>query len=271
MVSLARGAAAAAARSGASSRWCSSSRALYYGVHIGEVYLRYYRLLDAMRFQAQHRAQLTDDAVIDRRLIAAADSILGQTPRFRIDRGGRRRITIQTEYSDRVELPFFKHTFRAPPPRRSAALGSRAARLRRRRRRRLDRSPRRRAAGWTSRGSSSCWPRFSWRPSSSASWPNGSGSRPCSASCSPACCWAAACSGSCPPADAEAELIHVLAELGVLLLLFEIGLETDLREMFRVGPAGARGRAGRRRAAVRLRLPLLALCCRMPPRAAATW
>ena len=29
----------------------------------------------------------------------------------------------------------------------------------------------------------------------------------------------------------------MLAELGVLLLLFEIGLETDLREMFRVGPA----------------------------------
>ena len=40
------------------------------------------------------------------------------------------------------------------------------------------------------------------------------------------------------PADgAAADLIHVLAELGVLLLLFEIGLETDLREMFRVGPA----------------------------------
>jgi len=31
--------------------------------------------------------------------------------------------------------------------------------------------------------------------------------------------------------------MHVLAELGVVLLLFEIGLETDLREMFRVGPA----------------------------------
>jgi len=40
------------------------------------------------------------------------------------------------------------------------------------------------------------------------------------------------------PADGvEAELIHSLAQLGVLLLLFEIGLETDLREMFRVGPA----------------------------------
>src|ERR687893_1519336 len=34
-----------------------------------------------------------------------------------------------------------------------------------------------------------------------------------------------------------AEIIHVLAELGVMLLLFEIGLETDLREMFRVGTA----------------------------------
>jgi Kef-type K+ transport system membrane component KefB len=40
------------------------------------------------------------------------------------------------------------------------------------------------------------------------------------------------------PADGAAgDMIHVLAELGVLLLLFEIGLETDLREMFRVGPA----------------------------------
>src|SRR5919107_1069105 len=40
------------------------------------------------------------------------------------------------------------------------------------------------------------------------------------------------------PADGSgAEIIHVLAELGVVLLLFEIGLETDLREMFRVGTA----------------------------------
>lgn len=43
--------------------------------------------------------------------------------------------------------------------------------------------------------------------------------------------------GVVPVEGGPAELIHVLAELGVLLLLFEIGLETDLREMFRVGPA----------------------------------
>jgi Kef-type K+ transport system membrane component KefB len=43
--------------------------------------------------------------------------------------------------------------------------------------------------------------------------------------------------GVVPVHGAAGELVHVFAELGVLLLLFEIGLETDLREMFRVGPA----------------------------------
>ena len=40
-----------------------------------------------------------------------------------------------------------------------------------------------------------------------------------------------------PTDGPSAELVRVFAELGVLLLLFEIGLETDLKEMFRVGPA----------------------------------
>jgi len=43
--------------------------------------------------------------------------------------------------------------------------------------------------------------------------------------------------GVVPESGVPGELIHVLAELGVLLLLFEIGLETDLKEMFRVGSA----------------------------------
>ena len=88
--------------------------ALYYGVHIGQVYLRYYRLQDAMRFQAQLAPSIRDDAVIDRRLTAAADTILGQQPRFRIERGPA-GITIQTEYSERVELPFFSHTILLRP------------------------------------------------------------------------------------------------------------------------------------------------------------
>lgn len=43
--------------------------------------------------------------------------------------------------------------------------------------------------------------------------------------------------GIVPTSGAMGEVVHVLAELGVVLLLFEIGLETDLREMFRAGPA----------------------------------
>jgi hypothetical protein len=88
--------------------------ALYYGVHIGQVYVRYYRLLDAMRFQAQLAPTIRDNAVIDRRLTAAADTILGHRLQFRIDRRPR-RITIQTEYNDRVDLPFFQHTFLLRP------------------------------------------------------------------------------------------------------------------------------------------------------------
>ena len=34
-----------------------------------------------------------------------------------------------------------------------------------------------------------------------------------------------------------AEMIAVLAELGVIMLLFEVGLETDLAKMFKVGTA----------------------------------
>lgn len=41
--------------------------------------------------------------------------------------------------------------------------------------------------------------------------------------------------GIIPAAGGTVEVLTVLAELGVLVLLFEIGLETDLREMRRVG------------------------------------
>lgn len=38
---------------------------------------------------------------------------------------------------------------------------------------------------------------------------------------------------------AQSEVISVLAELGVIILLFEIGLESDLKELIRVGPQAA--------------------------------
>ena len=101
-------------RSGASTLGCFVSlalfvAALYYGVHIGLVYLRYYELLDDMRGQAHVAAQRTDSEITGQ-LTAQADSLLGETPRFLITRRPN-RITIQTEYSESVDLPFFKHTF----------------------------------------------------------------------------------------------------------------------------------------------------------------
>jgi hypothetical protein len=85
--------------------------AVYYGVQIGQVYLRYYELLDKMRFQAS-LARTTSDDEIRRRLSAGADSLLGRAPLFRIERSGPPyRIRIATEYADSVNLPLFKHTF----------------------------------------------------------------------------------------------------------------------------------------------------------------
>jgi hypothetical protein len=86
--------------------------ALYYGITIGQVYLRYYQLLDSMQTQARLAPSLQDD-VIERRLSEEADSLLpGGSPEFIITRGGHpNRITIETEYSEEVDLPLFKHTF----------------------------------------------------------------------------------------------------------------------------------------------------------------
>jgi hypothetical protein len=108
MVTLARG------QRGASTFGCLVSivlflAALYYGSHIGGVYWRYFELLDDMRQQAKFATQNPDD-VIQSRLRAQADSLLGGAPQFRSQRGSR-RIVIDTEYRETVDLPFIKKTF----------------------------------------------------------------------------------------------------------------------------------------------------------------
>jgi hypothetical protein len=104
-------------RSGASGFGCILSfllflAAVYYGVTIGQIYFRYYQILSSMRSQAR-LATATTDEVINRRLNAKADSLLPeQRPEFRITRGGQpARIVIETQYTEHVSLPLFKHTF----------------------------------------------------------------------------------------------------------------------------------------------------------------
>jgi hypothetical protein len=86
--------------------------ALYNGVTIGQVYLRYNQLLDGMRSQARQASSLEDE-VIYRRLGEHADSLFPTgSPHFKITREGHpNRIVIETEYDDHVNLPFFKYTF----------------------------------------------------------------------------------------------------------------------------------------------------------------
>ncbi len=111
-----------ARRGGASSTGCLVSLlflvgALYYGVNIGELFFRYYRLLDEMQTQAQLAPSL-DDGTIRRRIQAAAQDIglPAEAQQIRIARrASPREIVIETEYSETVNLPLFNHTFNFHP------------------------------------------------------------------------------------------------------------------------------------------------------------
>lgn len=110
-------------RRGATSTGCLVSllifvAVLYYGVNIGEVYFRYYRLLDELQSQSRIAAGL-DDATIRRRIQAAVQEI--GIP----DSAGNliiirrtampREFSIETRYGETVHLPLFTHTFNFNP------------------------------------------------------------------------------------------------------------------------------------------------------------
>ncbi|HSA54492.1 MAG TPA: hypothetical protein VLE53_02255 [Gemmatimonadaceae bacterium] len=89
--------------------------AIYFGVNIGEVFLRYYRIRDAMQQEARF-ADVRPDSAIRNRLRATADS-LGlpeDAGRVSIQRT-RNSITITSSYAELVELPLFVREFRFTP------------------------------------------------------------------------------------------------------------------------------------------------------------
>jgi hypothetical protein len=87
---------------------------LYYGVNIGEVWFRYYRLVDEMQTQARLAAAI-DDGTIRRRIQAAVENIgLPDSAGRRVvvrRTASPRQIVIETRYSESVSLPLFHHTF----------------------------------------------------------------------------------------------------------------------------------------------------------------
>lgn len=111
-------------RRGSSSTGCLFSlllfgAALYFGVPVAGVYVRYYQLTDEMHSEARLAPGLTDETI--RRRVAAKVDELGlpdsAVKNLRIKRysGLNRRITLDTEYTETVKLQFFTQTFRFKP------------------------------------------------------------------------------------------------------------------------------------------------------------
>jgi len=110
-------------RRGASTTGCLLSllvlvAVLYYGVNIGELYIRYYRLMDEMGSQARVAAAL-DNGTIRRRIEAEIANIGlpdDAAANLQITRSASpREITIESEYSETVHLPLFDHRFQFHP------------------------------------------------------------------------------------------------------------------------------------------------------------
>lgn len=104
-------------RRGNSTRGCLFSlllfvAALYYGVHIGEPFYRYYQYRDAMRSAARFAPTLSDDVLV-RRILAKAQELDLPPAAHRVSirrLEQPRRVIISAEYEERVELPFFHRT-----------------------------------------------------------------------------------------------------------------------------------------------------------------
>jgi hypothetical protein len=88
----------------------------FVGREAGGVYWNYYRYSDALEQEARYGASRTDDE-IRRRLVALADSLglpAEANLRLEVRRSGN-RLTIETAYTDRIELPFYERDVRFRP------------------------------------------------------------------------------------------------------------------------------------------------------------
>jgi len=91
------------------------SAVAYFAFNIGEVYLRFLRLKDAMEQEARFAHNRNDEA-IRLRLAAVADSLgLPDDAGRMVIRRESTRIIISTSYSEHVELPMFVREFRFAP------------------------------------------------------------------------------------------------------------------------------------------------------------
>jgi hypothetical protein len=77
----------------------------YFGINVGEAYLRYYRYRDAMSQSARFASTRSDDQ-IRRQLAQVADSLgLPESARRVVIRREAGGVTIQAHYIENLELP----------------------------------------------------------------------------------------------------------------------------------------------------------------------
>jgi hypothetical protein len=89
--------------------------AVYFGIPVGEVYLRYYRFRDQMEQEARF-AEHADDAAIKRRLASLADSLgLPEEATHVSVRRDRDGIQISSQWSERVQVPMYTREFHFAP------------------------------------------------------------------------------------------------------------------------------------------------------------
>ena len=87
----------------------------YFGVNVGEVYLRYYRFRDSMAQTARFAQRLTDEDIVTRlRLAADSLGLPESAQQVQVHRRGN-QITIGTEYYEHVELPGYVREFHLQP------------------------------------------------------------------------------------------------------------------------------------------------------------
>lgn len=84
------------------------SAMLYFGVHAGEVYFRYFKFKGAMEEELRFRSLLPDER-IRANLMAVADSLglpedAGAVTVTRKDG----RVTVESQYEETIVLPFFR-------------------------------------------------------------------------------------------------------------------------------------------------------------------
>ncbi len=87
----------------------------YFGSNVAQVYIRFYKLNDAIHQEARFAATRDDDTIRGR-LSALADSLGLPEDATRIAiRRSANRISIETTYSERVELPLIVRTIHFRP------------------------------------------------------------------------------------------------------------------------------------------------------------